>query len=514
MKRSISQRLANRKRTILRRLERANGVAKYMRAYTGAGPMLNDAGLRYELADKVRGMAYGGAALFVRLARDVGLVNAIDKRLRLLKIHCPYHESDHVMNLAINALCDATCLEDIELRRNDCVFLDALGTASIPDPTTAGDFCRRFTKADVDDLHLAIDEARLNVWSRQAPEFFDEAVIEADGTFVSTRGELKKGMDISYKKQWGYHPLLVTLANTGEPLRIINRPGNAPSHEGAAEQFDEAIALCRRAGFRSIRLRGDTDFSQTRHLDRWHEAGVLFEFGFDAHQSLRLKAENLPEEAWKTLERPPRYVVRTTSRQRRADVKRSVIRRRNFLHKELKSEQVAEFDWRPVACRHTYRMRVVRKNISNESGQWRLWDDMRYFFYITNDTSRAPNETVFSCNDRCNQENLIAQLAGGVRALNAPVDNLVSNGAYMLMTSLGWTLKAWAALLVPVNPAHQEEHQKERHSLLKMEFKTFVNAVVLIPCQFVRQARRAILRVLTWNPYLPAFFRLAQVLRC
>ena len=91
-----------------------------------------------------------------------------------------------------------------------------------------------------------------------------------DGTFAITTGECKQGMDISYKKEWGYHPLIVSLANTKEVLSIVNRPGNRPSHEGAAAEADRAAALCRKGGFRKIVFRGDTDFSQTVHLDRWN----------------------------------------------------------------------------------------------------------------------------------------------------------------------------------------------------------------------------------------------------
>jgi len=510
---SIARRLAARKGRIVKRLARAN-QEKYRRFAEGAGPVLNPPSVKYELADKTRGIAYGGVGLAVKLAREVGLVEAIDRRLHLLKMHVPYHESDHVLNVALNALCDATCLQDLELRRNDEVFLDAVGADSIPDPTTAGDFCRRFGVDSLDDLRRAIDDARINVWSRQADDFFEEAVIDMDGTLVVTTGECKEGMDISYKGDWGYHPLLVTLANTGEVLNIVNRSGNRPSEEGAAAEADQAIALCRRGGFRSIRLRGDTAFSQTQHLDRWDTAGVLFQFGYDATPNLVEMAENLPESAWKKLTRPPAYTRKGPQRARPSKVKRKVIRRREFLHLELRSEQVAEFSYRPAACEKSYRMVAVRKNISQEKGERRLLDEVRYFFYITNDREATPVQTVFGCNDRCDQENLIAQLAGGVRALAAPVDNLVSNGAYMLMASLGWTLKAWAALLLPIEPRHREEHQKERDTWLRMEFKTFINAVMQVPCQIVRQARRTIYRVLNWNPYLTSFFRLCDVLRC
>jgi hypothetical protein len=511
---SISQRLGVLKRRIRGRLDRANGVAKYERAYSGAPPVLQATGIQYELAEKARGIAHGGAPLMLRLAKQCGLVDAIDRHLQLLKIHAPYHESDHVMNLALNALCDGDCLQDIELRRNDEAYLDALGTASIPDPTTAADFCRRFSAEHIGSLNRAIDEARLKVWGQQSPEFFEEAVIDSDGTIVETLGECKAGMDISYDGRWGFHPLVVTLANTGEVLRLVNRSGNRPSHEGAAEMADECVDLCRQAGFRRIRLRGDTDFSQTRHLDRWHANGVVFSFGMDANPKLAALAENLPETAWKKLQRPAKYSVRTEPRGRKRNIKRAIIRRRKFLHLELKSEQVAEFLYQPSACERQYRMIVIRKNISQEKGEKVLFDQIRYFFYISNDPHRTSTEVVFDCNDRCNQENQIAQLSGGVGALQAPVDNLVSNWAYMLMTSLAWTLKAWAALLLPVNNGCRQQHTEERRQLLRMEFKTFVNAFIRIPCQIVRQARRRIVRVLNWNPYLPALFRLATVLNC
>ena len=513
MKRSVSKRLADRKRQIKRRLERANEL-KYRRAQAGAGCVFNSTGLKFELGDKARGVGYGGIPLMYRLAHEVGLVDAIDRRLHLLQVHLPYHESDHVLNFAINALCDGDCIQDMELRRNDECFLDALGAEAIPDPTTAGDFCRRFEAGDVRQLLDAIDEARLKVWCRQPAKFFREAIIDMDSTFVITSGECKEGMDISYKGEWGYHPLLVTLANTGELLSLVNRSGNRPSEEGAAAEADRAIALCRRGGFRRVRLRGDTAFSQAEKLDGWDAEGVLFQFGYDARSNLVEIAENLGKSAWKKLERPPAYVAAGTARERPPRVKRQVIRHREFLHLELKSEQVAEFDYRPTACEKSYRMVVVRKNISQEKGEKRLIDDVRYFFYITNDRVATSAEIVFGCNDRCDQENLIAQLAGGVRALSAPVDNLVSNWAYMVTTSLAWTLKAWAALWLPEHPLHREAHEAERRTLLRMEFKTFVNALVKIPCQIVRQARRLIVRVLSWNPHLPAFFRLSRVLRC
>ena len=175
----------------------------------GANPVFKASNIHYEFAGRTRGVACGGIGAVQLLARKVGLVDAIDRRLHVLKLHLPYHESDHVLNIAYNVLCGGTCLEDIERRRNDAVFLDALDAERIPDPTTAGDFCRRFAATDVLELQEAIDEARLKVWAKQPAMFFREAVIDMDGSLVETSGECKAGMDIAYDGTWGYHPLLV-----------------------------------------------------------------------------------------------------------------------------------------------------------------------------------------------------------------------------------------------------------------------------------------------------------------
>jgi DDE family transposase len=506
---NIGARLAQYKRRITRRLDKTD--------LRGAEqPMFTASNIRYEIAERARGLVHGGIGAVHLLARRLGLIDAIDRHLHLLKLHVPYHESDHVLNFAINVLCGGVCLEDIELRRNDEVFLDAIGARRIPDPTTSGDFCRRFTEHDVRDLQTIFHKTRLKVWATQPDNFFDQATIDMDGTLVGTTGNCKQGMDIAYDGTWGYHPLILTLAETGEVLGLVNRSGNRPSHEGAAAEVDNAMALCRRAGFRKILLRGDTDFSQTEQLDRWDsDARVMFIFGYNATANLQERADQLPASAWKKLDRPVRYIVKTKPRQRPDNVKAKLVRERKFDVLRLNSEQLAEFEYRPSACRKSYRMIVVRKNISKEKAELRLLDEIRDFFYITNDRESEAADIVFSANDRCDQENLVAQLKHGCRALHAPVDNLVSNWAYMVMTALAWDLKAWWALMLPARPGRwQERHEAEQEWVLRLEFKTFVQAFVRIPCQLVRTGRRLVFRLLSWNPHLPIFFRLLDVLRC
>ena len=496
--------LRERRRSILKRIENRHGPEREV-------PMITAANIDYELADRVQGLAAGGIGAMLLRARRIGLIRDIDHDLQLLKRHLPYHESDHVLNIAFNLLAGGKRIEHIELRRNDAVYLDALGAERLPDPTTEGDFCRRFSETDVVTLLDAINRTRLRVWSQQPAEFFREAVLDVDGTLVATNAECKQGIDIAYNGTWGYHPLVISLANTAEPLYLINRPGNRPSHERAAVALDKMIALCRHAGFRGITVRGDTDFTQTKHLDRWDSAGdVRFIFGIDAMPNLVALAEDLPAEAYRFLERPPRYLIKTAPRQKPERVKPEIVRQRGFKAIHLVEEMIAEFDYRPAACTRSYRLIVLRKRLGIDQGQLRLFEEYRYFFYITNDRTKTAEEIVFAANDRCDQENLIAQLKGGVQALTTPVDDLVSNWAYMVMASLAWSLKAWSALMVSVSPRHAAKHEAQKRSLLRMEFATFCAAIIQMPCQIVRGGKRLIYRLQSWNPWQGMFLRLVE----
>ena len=497
--------MRNRKRRIERRLGERHWREQ-------SAPMLSASNMHYEMGKRTRGTAVGGIGAMHRVARRTGLIEAIDARVDVLKRHLPYHESDHVLNIAYNALTGGTCLEDIELRRNDEAYLDALGAQRIPDPTTAGDFCRRFEPGDVENLMESANEVRLNVWRQQPAGFFDEAVLDADGTLAPTSGECKEGMDIAYDGTWGYHPLLISLANTAEPLYLVNRSGNRPSHEGAAPRFDQAIGWCQRAGFHRILLRGDTDFSQTRHLDGWDGQGVDFIFGIDARANLVARADALEPDCWAVLEREARYEVATQPRQRPDKVKERIVRERGFKNIRLRGEDVAEFAYRPGACKRDYRVVVVRKNLSEAKGEWVLFDKIRYFFYITNRADPA-DRIVKRANQRCNQENLIEQLKNGVRALKMPVGDRTGNWAYMVMASLAWTLKAWFALLLPETGRWAQKYRAEKQTVLRMEFKTFLNAFILLPCQLVRTGRRIVFRLMAWNPWLSVLFRAVDVLR-
>jgi hypothetical protein len=465
-----------------------------------SAPMLTSGKINYEIGGNVEATPFGGLFAMHRLVTRLGLVKAIDANLELLKMHLPYHESDHVFTLAYSVLTGGTRLEDVDRLRNDVPLMNGLGARLLPDPTTTGDFLRRFTETDIVALMDAINSVRPALWRGRGADLLGEvAYLDVDGTDVPTTGELKQGMDISYKGVWGYAPLLVTLANTREVLYLVNRPGNAPSHQDAATWIDRAIGLVAPHAKR-VCVRGDTDFSLTANFDRWAQQ-VDFVLGMDNIAALRTRAEALDPSAWQRLQRPAPYENTTgTTRARRHNRKQQVVHERGYLNLRLNHEDVAEFIYRPGKCTRDYRVVVVRKNISRMKGEQALIDEIRYFFYVTTYPARShtPTQIVELANDRCDQENIHGQLKSGLAALHAPVDDLHSNWAYMLIAALAWNIKSWHAMMT---------HRKtDRHAFIRMEFKRFLHTVIRIPATVIVRARTIAVRLLAYTVNLDRCF--------
>ena len=143
-------------------------------------------------------------------------------------------------------------------------------------------------------------------------------------------------------------------------------------------------------------------------------------------------------------------------------------------------------------------MVVVKKTIKVTQGQAYLFDEFRYFFYITNDKRMSAEEVVFFCNDRCDHENDIDQLRNGIHALKMPTGDLVSNWAYIVIASLAWTLKAWMGILMP--------HRATGYDIVRMEFRRFLNMFINAPVQILHHGRQRIFRLIGYMKNAPAFF--------
>jgi len=496
VKKKHSRILAKRKRKIEKRLKRKQWENQ-------PRPMFSASNIHYEMDGRHKGISSGGIGAIHLMNKNLGFVKEMDTVLHLLKRHLPYHESDHVLNIAYNVIAGGTRLEDIELQRQDEAWLDALGAEIIPDPTTAGDFLRRFSEGDIVELMEAINTTRKKAWNKQPASFFEKAILNADGTISETTGECKQGMDISHKGIWGYSPLIISLSNTREPLYLINRPGNAPSHLDSAQWIDRSLDLVSDT-FKEVWIRGDTDFSLTAHFDKWDDR-CKFVFGIDARKNLISIADSIAEKQWEPLLRKPKYEVKTKNRKRPENVKERIVKERGFTNIRTVSEHVAEFDYQPGKCKKTYRIVVLRKNLTVEKGDLALFDDIRYFFYITNDRLMTPQQVVYFSNERCDHENDIDQLKNGVNAMRMPVDDLVSNWAYMVIAALAWNLKAWYGLLTP--------NKGLGYQIIRMEFKRFINTFIRIPCLIIKTGRRIVYRLVGYNTYMKDFFRTFEAIK-
>lgn len=485
-----SKKLEKRKRKINKRLKRKQWENQ-------PKPMFAASNIHYEMNGRHKGIASGGIGAIHLMNKKSGFVDEIDNVLHLLKRHLPYHESDHVLNLSYNILAGGTRLEDIELQRQDEAWLDALGAEIIPDPTTAGDFLRRFSEQNIIDLMESTNRTRTKIWDKQPKKFFEKAIINVDGLIAGTEGECKEGMDISYKGIWGYAPLVISLDKTREALYLINRPGNAPSHLDSSKWIDRSLDLVGDT-FDDVWIRGDTDFSLTEHFDKWDKK-CKFVFGLNAMPNLVSIAGTIPEEQWDVLERKPKYQVKTKKRKRPENVKERIVKERGYKNIITDSEHVAEFDYQPGKCNQTYRVVVLRKNLTIEKGDLALFDKIVYFFYITNDRSMTSQEVVYFSNERCDHENDIEQLKNGVNAMRMPVDDLLSNWAYMVIAALAWNMKAWYGLLTP--------NKVLGHQIIRMEFKRFVNTFIKIPCLIIKTGRRIVYSLVCYNSYMRDFFR-------
>lgn len=496
MKRNISKKLTKRKKKIAKRLKKRNWEDQ-------AQPMMSASNIHYDIDGRNQGIANGGIGIIHQLTRKSGLVNEIDQRLELLKRHLPYHESDHVLNIAYNILAGGHCLQDIELLRNDEAWLDALNAEIIPDPTTAGDFLRRFDEETITEFMEIKNTVRKRIWEQQPQTFLRQADLCVDGTISPTDGNCKEGMDISYDGQWGYHPLVISLVNSREPLYIVNRSGNVPSHLDSAKWIDKSLDLVCDT-FDKVRLRGDTDFSLTANFDKWDQR-CMFVFGVDAMPNLNKIANGIAPEDWQELEKEPKYEIKTRTRKRPENIKKQVVKRRKFKNLQTESEHIAEISYKPGKCKKNYRMVILKKTIKVTKGELQLFDEIRYFFYITNETKMSAKDLIKFYRGRADHENDIEQLKNGVRAIQSPSDSLISNWAYMVIASLAWDLKAWYGLLMPYRHLGRQ--------IIRMEFKRFINTFIRIPCLIINAGRRIYYRLVGFNDQLKHTLNFSKMLK-
>ena len=427
--------------------------------------------------------ALGGLALAVRLAARLRMPQSIDGHLALLRSRRPFHESDHVMTHVYNLFAGGTAIEDIVDLQHSEPVRRMLGTSRIPDPTTAGDFLRRFDEPAIRALDRAIDEIQELAWRRRdGVKKLELGVVDLDSHLHHVFGHQKEGADFTREGGFGFHPLVISLAETQECLRLVNRPGNVACSEGAAHELRELVPMLHRR-FKSVLVRGDSAFACQEIFDVCDQNGLSFAMVSATQQNFAALADALGERCWRPFRALEASPSQGQTRRRGRDLRRQRARARGMRDLRLEKQWIAEIPYTPARSERSYRL-IIRRQRIEESKQGELFQLWRYRYVLSNlPASVSTEEVVRLTYRRCDQENVIEQLQNGVAAMRMPTGGFHANWAYLVCARLAHNMKSWLAMLALPR------------EVMRWEWKRFRKAFVYVAARIVCSARQHLLRL-------------------
>jgi len=462
--------------------------------------------------------AYGGVVLVAEFLRRFRVAQTINERVHVLKLYLPYTEADHVLAHALNLYTGGTCIEDMAALQHSEAICRMLGAARLPDPTTGGDFLRRFDErvnpGSLAGLRSAVDVVQDEVWHklrrgrRRAKRPL--ATVDLDGHQKKLYGVQKEGADFSHTGHWSYMPLLLSLAQTGECLSLTNRPGNFRSSDGAAEQLDPVLPRLKEC-FETVLVRGDSDFDRADIRRVCEKHGAYFAFvgrehpkGGRAQQAMMLEEEQwIPFQArGSRLAEQRRRASGSRPRRSKHNRRRSRARERGYKELRQVNQWVSEVPYYPADSDETYRLVIRRQLVEHRKGQVHLFDQYRYHYIVTDlPLSMSTAEVVDETYQRCDQENLIEQLGSGLAAWRMPVAEFYGNCAWLEIARLAWNMAKWIAQL-----ALPDE-------VVRWEWKRFRHAFVYVAAEVVKTGRRVCTRLSGSHRFAATILRAQQRLR-
>lgn len=444
--------------------------------------------------------SFAGLTLFITFAATFNFKDRINESLSFFKRWLPYSEADHVLSIAANLYVGGEHIEDMaELQHSEAV-LRLFGACRLPDPTTAGDFLRRFETAgerSVEALRRTVDDIEQDVWMKLRKQVAKRgrkmplATVDLDGHIEEELGVQKEGADFSHDGRFGFQPLAITLAQTKEALALINRPGNGRSSNGVAEALERVLPRLE-PFFERILVRGDSDFDRAdiRAVCRKHDARYAF-VGRDNRSARTRKAMMIDEERWRpfrsrTERQKDERRQRPGSKERRKkpNLRRQKARERGYHELYQARQWVTEVAFEPTGEDATDRLVIRRQLVEHRDGQVHMFDEYRFYFIVT-DLPRSMGMTavVDETYKRCDQENIIAQLGRGVAAWRMPVREYLGNCAWLQIARLAWNIGKWiAALALP-------------REVSRWEWKRFRRAFVLVVAEVVKTGRQIRTRI-------------------
>ncbi len=477
------------------------------------GPVMRMPKLHVETEERATVTRFGGLGLPEQFCRRFGVAALLDEHVEVLKIHNPYHESDHVLAQALNLYVGGTCLEDMMYLQGDEAVLRMFGACRLPDPTTAGDFLRRFDTQEHPEalagLRHVNDELQGRVWRKlsrreRRRRKRELCVLDVDSHIKQLCGVQKEGADFSYDGRWSYQPLFVSMASTGECQAAHNRPGNANSNAGA-DQVVDAVLHNVVEHFDHVLAGGDSGFDSQplREVIEHHDG--YFAFVGRGHEGRPEQTAALPDKAFRPFatraerQRRGRQSQRGYKpRRKKHNRRRQRARERNYKERLQTKQWIAETTYQPPGQPNVYRLIVRRKLIEHRKGQVHLFDDYEYAWVVTNLPDHFSAEDVIDHTyQRCDQENLIEQMGSGLAGWRMPVAEFDGNSAWLEIARLAWNMGKWIAQL-----ALPDE-------VVRWECKRFRLHYVLVPAQLIKRARQMWVRLMgprsTIDPLLLAF---------
>ncbi len=443
---------------------------------------------------------YGGLVLAQQFVRRFGVAKRIDEGLKLFKRHAPYHESDHVLALAYTLYVDGSCLEDQGVLQGSEAVRRMVGACRIPDPTTAGDFLRRFKSAqEVGQLSGAGDEVQEAVWSklpakvRRQRKKHEMALVDLDGHIKPLYGVQKEGADFSYDGRWSYQPLVVTLGGSGECLKVVNQPGSARSSDAAAGALKEVVPRVKRH-FKNAIVRGDTDFDRADVYQAVIEQGAYFAIGGRVYANRAALAERISEKRWQRFyPRAEREPSGGPSRQGRTpNYRKNKAQQRGYRTLSTVKQWISEIEYQPSGVPFPCRLIVRRILIEESDGQGVLLKHFRYRLVLSDlPRSYTAQKVVDLTYQRCDQENVIEQFGHGIAGWRMPVAEFMGNSAWLEIARLAWNLGKWIAQLAL--PAE----------VVRWEWKRFRRHFVYIAAKVLKLGHTVVVRLAGSHRYLP-----------
>jgi len=431
---------------------------------------------------------FGGLSLATALVRSIGLGRAVDRAVKILKERRPYSESDHVLTQVYNLYIGGSSIEDISYLQCSESARRILGARRLPDPTTAGDFLRRFNEGSLRALDRVIDDAHEQVWRRAYGRKKKAcAYVDLDSHVHAIYGEQKEGADYTYKGSYGYHPFVISLAQTQEVLRLHNRYGNVASADGVAAELERVMPLLTR-NFKTVIVRGDSAFARQEVYEVCEEFEQYFAVVSPCQPNYQSLAESVPEGAWKGFRA---HVGEQKAGRKRGKNLRSIwARERGMRDIKLQRQWLAEIPYKPDRSGDEEYRLIIRRQKIEESNQGQLFTFYRYRYVLTNlPSSYTAEEVTRMTYRRCDQENVIEQLQHGISAMRMPSGSFVANAAFLVCARLAFNLKAWLGML-----ALPQE-------VMRWEWKRFRLAFVYLAVRVIHKARQVIVRVADSNRF-------------